>query len=157
VFKKPIVRNFLSALAVAVLGFVLLHVAFIVDALYQRLLDWCIQLFVHIDADSYIPWIPAVKHGSFLVLMALASWLVFRSRLGVLYKAAFLTVPYAAGMVTIGMALFAAPKVLWVTGPLLTVGLLYLLYRTRQPWLYYYAVALVGTALLIGALMGIDI
>lgn len=155
--RNPKVRNVLYALAVAAIGFVLLHVAFILDWLFQSFLDVCLRPFVSANVNRDWPWYPPLKHGLFLLLLASVSWLVFRSRLGTLYKAAYLTVPTAAALVTVGMALYRTPAVSFVIGLVLTLGVLFRFYRTRQPWLYHYAVVLVALALLIGGLLGMDI
>jgi len=68
-----------------------------------------------------------------------------------------ITVPIAVVLVTIGMFLYRWPVVAYSVGSLFSVGILYYLYRTKQPWLYFYAVILVSLSLLTAGLFGIEI
>jgi len=51
----------------------------------------------------------AQVHVVFVVIIALISWGIFKSRLGELYKAAYSTVPVAVALVTTGMFLYHWP------------------------------------------------
>jgi hypothetical protein len=89
--------------------------------------------------------------------MALISWLVFRSKLRVLIKAIFMTVPTAVTLVTIGILLYPSPFLPYLVGVILTIGVLYYFYRTHKSWLYYYSVILVALVLMVFTLMGEEI
>ncbi|MDP2907288.1 MAG: hypothetical protein Q8O03_05085 [Nanoarchaeota archaeon] len=102
-------------------------------------------------------WFPPIKHALFVVIIGLISWLVFRSKLKVLYKAVYMTVPVAVALVTVGMFLYRWPIVGYSVGSLLCIGTLYYFYRTKQPWLYYYTVVLIGLILAIFTLTGGEI
>jgi len=103
-FKNPIVKNILSVVAVAVFGFILLNLAFIFDFLVQSLVIGLIKLFIPVvDLMTNFQWLPPAMHGLFVVIIGIISWLVFRSKLGTLYKAIYMTVPLAVVLVTIGM------------------------------------------------------
>jgi hypothetical protein len=102
-------------------------------------------------------WFPPAKHVMFVVIIGLISWPILRSKLGTLYKAIYLTVPLAVILVTIGMFLYRWPVVVYLVGGFITIGILYYLYRTRQPWLYYYTVVLVALTLMIFTLLGGEI
>jgi hypothetical protein len=155
--KNPYVKNILSALAVAGFGFVLLNLAFILDFLFQSLIIAIIKLFVHIEPAMDLVWFPPVMHVAFVILISVISWFVFRSKLRVLYKAIFMTVPAAVVLVTIGMFLYRWPLVSYPLGVLSTIATLYYFYRSKQPWLYFYAVILVALALLAMNLTGQEI
>jgi hypothetical protein len=155
--KKPVVKNILSALAVAFFGFILLNLAFMFDALFQGLIRALLGLFTPGDLFMGAPWFPPVMHVLFVILIGLISWFVFRSKLKVLFKAIYMTVPLAVVFVTIGMFLYPWPVISYLIGFFFGISLLYYFYRTKQPWLYYYAVILVGLTLAIFSLLGGEI
>jgi hypothetical protein len=150
---NPCVKNILSALAVAILGFVLLNLTFLLNFLLFQF----INLFVSDEFMSAYQWFPMVRHALFLVIIVLISWPIFRSKLDMLYKAIYLTVPLAAILVSIGIFLYPWPVVPYLVSGLFTIGVLFYLYRTRQPWLYYYTVLLVALTLMIFTLLGGEI
>lgn len=155
--KKPFVGNILSALAVAFFGFILLSLTFLLDFLFQRLIDGIILLFKPVDINMVWAWFPTMKHILFVVIIILISWLVFRSRLNVLYKAIYMNVPTAVVLATLGIFTYRWPIITYSVGGLLCVCTLYYFNRTKQPWLYYYTVVLVGLILTIFTLSGGEI
>jgi len=157
VLKNPVVKNILSALAVAVFGFILLNLTFLFDALFQGVIRGMFGLFIPLGPDTNLYWFPPLMHGLFVAVILLISWFVFRSKLGVLYKAIYMTVPVAVVLATVGIFLYQWPILGYSVGSLLCIGALYYLYRTKQPWLYYYAVVLVGLAMAIFSLVGGEI
>jgi hypothetical protein len=155
--KNKILRNILSALAVAVFGFILLNLVFLFDFIFQSVIDASFRLFTQVDFNMELHWFPPMKQFLFVVIIGIISWFVFRSKLKVLYKAIFMTVPVAVVLATIGMSLYRWPIVLYSLGTLLCICTLYFFYRTKQPWLYYYTVILVSITLAIVTMMGVDI
>lgn len=151
------VKKILSAIAVAIFGFVLLNLTFIFDFLFQSLLIRLIGLFVSVNLMGNLQWLPPVMHGLFVMVIAIISWFVFQSKLGTLYKAIYLTVPLAVVFATFGMFFYQWPVVAYGLGSLFGLGLLYCFYRTKQSWLYYYILILVGLAMLMIGLLGIEI
>ncbi len=156
-FRNPHVKNILSAVAVAGFGFVLLGLTFLFDFLFQSLVDGVIRLFTPGDFNMACYWFPPTKHAMFVVIIGLISWPIFRSKLGVLYKAIYMTVPLAVFFATIGIFLYHWPVVPYLVGGLFTIGVLFYFYRTKQPWLYYYTLILVALSLMIFALLGGEI
>mgnify|MGYP001575441596 FL=1 len=156
-FKNPIVKNILSAAAVAVFGFILLNLAFMFDFLFQSLVIGLIELFAPVDFEIGWQWLPPFMHGSFVLLLGLISWFIFRSKLGVLYKAIYMTVPLVVVLATIGMFLYQWPIAVYSLSGLFFIGVLYHFYRTKQPWLYYYTLVLAGLAMLLMGLSGVEI
>lgn len=154
--KNPIVKNILSAVTIIFFGFVLLNLTFLLDFLFQSIIDSLISFFTKADFMAW-PWLPLVKHSLFAVVIGLISWLVFRSKIRDFYKATFLTVPTAVVLVTIGILLFHWPIAVYSISGLLVAGALCYLYRTKKPWLYWYAVILVSLALAIMSLTGAEI
>jgi hypothetical protein len=153
VLKNQIVKNILSALAVAGFGFILLNITFLFFALLTRL----VSLLFPANFAATSQWFMPVMLIIFVVIIGLISWFVFKSKLGVLYKAIYMTVPLAVIFVPIGMFLGSLPVVPYLVGGLFAIGVLYFFYRTKQPWLYYYTLILVSLVMLIVGLLGIEI
>ena len=154
---NPVVKNILFALAVAVFGFILLNVAFLLDFLYQTLLDKILGLFISVDVNMRLYWYPPIKHLSYLALLWVGGWYIFRSKLHMLLKAIYMTVPLAFSLATIGMFLYQWPIAAYVVGASFSLGVLYYLYRTKQPWLYYYTLVLVSLTMLMITIFGVEI
>jgi hypothetical protein len=155
--KNKCLINILSALAIAFFGFILLNLTFIFDALYQGIIRRLVGLFIPLGPESRAYWLPPLMHLSFIVIIGIISWLVFRSDLKKIYKAIFLSVPVATVLVTIGMFLSQFPLVLYPLGFILCAATLYLFFRTNQPWLYYFTVILFSIVLAVFTLMGGEI
>jgi hypothetical protein len=132
---------------------VLLNLTF----LFNYLVFQFIGLFIPDDFESVPRWLPIARHILFVIIIALISWIIFRTKLPVLIKAIFMTVPTAVVLVTIGILLYSLPVVPYIVGAILTVGVLFYFYRTKEPWLYYYSVILVAITLMIFTLMGGEI
>lgn len=154
--KKPLVKNVLFALAVAVFGFVLLNLAFLFAAVFQKFIDILARIFFVSETEAP-QWYFILRHLLFVVVILLITWLVFRTKLQPIYKAIFMTVPIAVVYVTIGLLLYEMPVFLYVICGLITVGLLYYFIRNKKSWLYSYTVILVAVALLIMTLTGAEI
>lgn len=150
-------KNILSAVTVAVVGFILLNLAFLFDFLFQSLIDAFVALFTPVDFNMTWRWFPPIKHAMFMVVIGLISWPIFRSKLRVLFKAMYMTVPLAVVFVTCGMFLYRWPLAAYSLGSLFSLSVLYYLYRTKQPWIYYYTVILVSLTLLLVGLLGVEI
>ena len=152
-----IVKNILSAMAVAGFGFVLLNLTFLFDFLFQSLVKEFIKLFTPVDFWMTLNWFPPMMHAVFVVVIGLISWPIFRSKLGVLYKAIYMTVPLAVVFVTLGILLYRWPVASYSFGGLFGIAVLYYFYRTKQPWLYYYTLTLIGIVMAIVGLLGVEI
>ena len=113
--------------------------------------------FIKIDLMTTRYWFPPMMHGLFVVVIGLISWSIFKSKLGTLYKAIYMTVPVAVVLVTIGIFFYQWPAVAFSLGGLFSFGVLYYFYRTKQPWIYYYAVILVTVTLAIMTVLGVEI
>lgn len=157
ILKNPIAKNILSAVAIAGFGFILLNLTFLFDFLFQSLIIGLVRLFTPVDLVMAYPWLPPIMHALFVAVIGLISWSVFRSKLSVFYKAIYMTVPLAVVFATIGMFLYRWPVAAYSLGGLFSIGALYYFFRTKQPWLYYYALILVGLTLLIASLLGMEI
>jgi hypothetical protein len=149
-FKHPYVKNILSALVVACVGFVLLNLTFLLAYLVNQF----ITLFSPDNPETFHQWLTMIGDIIFLIIIALISWVILRSKLSVLIKATFLTVPTAVALVTIGILLSSLSVLPYLIGALSTISVMFYFYRTHQSWLYYYSVILVALTLLVFTLMG---
>ena len=156
-FKNPNVKNFLSAVAVVVFGFILLNLAFMFDFLIQSLVIGLIRLFTSVNFETNFRWLPPAMHGLFAVIIGIISWFVFRSKLGTLYKAVYMTIPLAVVFATLGMFFYRWPAIAYSIGSLFSFCVLYYFYRTKQPWLYYFTVILISLVMLLVGLLGVEI
>jgi len=158
-FKNRYIKNVLSALAVAVFGFVLLNLTFLFDFLFQSLIVRFIKLFIPIIVDPEMDyhWFPPMMHASFVVVIGLISWFIFKSKLGKIYKAIYSTVPLAVVFATIGIFLYRWPVLAYGINTLVFGVILFYLYKTKKPWIYYYTLILVALVLLIFTLSGGEI
>ena len=153
-FKNPILKNILAALAVAGSGFILLGLTF----LFFGAVAWVLEkLVIPGSTPMERPWFMPVSFAVSTAIIALISWLVFRSKLATLVKAIFMTVPVAVVLALIGITLYPWPVVPYLVGGLFTIAVLFYLYRTKQPWLYYYTLTLVALSLMIFTLLGGEI
>jgi len=156
-FKKPVVKNILQALAVAMFGFILLNLTFLFDFLIQTLIDSFIKLFTPVYINRAWQWFSPLKHLLFVIIIGLVSWFIFRTKLKTLYKAIYMTVPLAVVFVSLGMFFYRWPIIAYSLGAIFSLGLLHYFYRTKKPWLYYYALILVSLTLAIFSLLGGEI
>jgi len=150
-------RNVLSALAVAVFGLVLLNLTFLVDYLFHTLALWALGFFVPTSLMGECRWIPLLMHISFAAAIILFSFVVFKSKLGTLLKAIYMTVPLAVIFVTLGIMFYQWPVVPFMLSISFGLLVLYYLYRAKQPWIYYYTLFLVGLSLAAFTLLGGEI
>ena len=151
--KHPLVKNILSALVVAAIGFVLLNLTFLLYFLVFQFFD----IFARGGPESAHQWIQIARGIAFLAVIALISWLIFRSKLPEIVKAAFLMVPTAVILVILGIMFYPSPVLPYVLGAIFTAAMLYYFYRTHKPWLYFYSVTLVALTLMVFILTGGEI
>ncbi len=153
-FKNQPVKNVLSAVAVAVFGLILLNVTFLFDFFVQTLIDSVVKLFAQTDINRVWRWYPPLKHFIFVAIVILISRFIFKSKLKTIFKVIYFVVPLAIIYVTIGIFLYRLPLLAFLLSSYFFLGFLYFFKRTKQPWLYYYALILVSLTLLIFNLLG---
>lgn len=152
-FKNSYVKNVLYVLAVAFFGFILLNLTFLFDAF----ITLSVGRFFTADFPMTNQWFAPIMHIIFIVIIALISWFVFKSKFVEIYKVIYFTVPLAVTFVTIGIFLYRWPILLYSVSVLIFGGIIIYLYRTKKSWLYYYTLILVASVLLIMSLLGVDI
>jgi hypothetical protein len=155
--SSTLLTSILQAIGVALIGFILLNLTFLLDFVFQSIADWIMRLFTSADTNMMWGWFPPVKHALFVILICTLSWFVLRSRLGEFYKATYMTVPIAVVLATIGILLHRNPLLALLTGVIFCIGVLFYLYRNKRHWLYTYALILVSLAMLLMMLFGVDI
>jgi hypothetical protein len=154
---KPLTKKILSALAVAVFGFILLNIIFLFDALFQGLITAFARLFTPLDVNMKLYWFPPTKHILFAIIIWLIALPIFKSKLSTIYKAIYFVAPLAVTFATIGMFFYPWPIVVYSLGSLFFLGVLCYLYKTKQPWIYYYTLILISIAMLLVNLLGVEI
>ncbi|MDI6816455.1 MAG: hypothetical protein QME41_04600 [Actinomycetota bacterium] len=145
--KNPIMRNILSAVVVVAFGFILLNLTFMFFALVTKFFE----LFLPFNL---VP-ISGLIAGSMIITVL--SWFIFRSKLGTIYKAIYMTVPVAVVLALIGILFYRWSWLSITLGGLFSVSILIYLIRARKSWLYSLSLILVSLVLLIMTLLGIDI
>jgi len=158
-FQNKTVRIILAVIAVPIFGFVLLGLTFLFDFLFQSALRRLLGFLVPLgpEPEMNLGWLPPLQHLSFAVVIILISWLVLRLKIKTIFKAIWLTVPLAIIFATIGIFLYHWPIAVYSLSGLFLIGILCYLYRTKRPWIYYYAAILVAAVLAVFTLMGGEI
>lgn len=156
--KNPKLKIALSAVAIPVLGFILLNVTFLFDALFQSIIRFPFRSLMTAEPVIGEPrWLPVLFHGSFLIVIGLISWAIFRTKWPVLIKAIYMVVPAAVVLVTVGMFLSEWPLLAILVGGIATGATFYYFFRTKQPWQYWYAITLIAIVMFFVTVFGVEI
>lgn len=155
--RKSKLRTILQIVIIPILGFLLLNLTFVFDALYQSIIRRIIRDFVSFDPDSHISWLPSMLHFSFVILISIISKFVFNLKLNLLFKSSFSMVPVATVLVTIGMLSYPNLAITFFTGAIFVFSIYLYLIKTKQAWQYFYALCLITLALIIGSITGMEI
>lgn len=148
---KPWLKNIISMVIVAVGGFILFNLAFILMARLTNVADLLFQ-----RPQNLAPSL--IARSIFLILLLAASWFVFRSKWSDTLKAAYMTLPLIVTLVMIGMTLHPQPDLVVLgAGALVITGVLFWLIRKKLPWIYYFALGYVAALALYVQLARIDI
>lgn len=156
--NSPITKKIMLALGVIVFGFILLNATFIFDfALVSSTMIITRLLVSAKDPAMDFFWVMPLTQGLFVIVIALASWKISKSKLPQFIKATYLAVPLAIVLVAIGASLYRWPVAVYSLGSLVSGGFLIYLYQAKQPWLYYVNAITIPLALLVMGIMGVDI
>lgn len=150
-------KSALMALAVAVGGFLLFGLTFIFDFFVQSLVRIPLSMFLEGDFEMNVAWVPIFQHFFFVFVIAVISYLIFRSKIAVLLKAIYMTVPTGVALATVGMELYQWPAAVYLVCTVLTGTVLYYFYKTKQPWIYYFSVLLTASVMLLMTITGVEI
>lgn len=157
--ENPLVVKILSAIAIVIVGFILLNLTFLAAFLFNNLLDVVVGLFglSRETLNRDMNWYPSLRHLLFTLSVIGLSFLVYKSKLKDLLKAIYTPVPVATIMVTFGIFFYTVPAVVYVLSGIFFLGSLYYIYVTKRPWVYYYALISTTMLLLYGMLTGAEI
>jgi len=147
-------KTVLTVAAVPVFGFILLNLTFMFDYGYQSLIN---RFFPH-NYDMDVSWFPPAKHISFVVVILVISFFIFRAKkLKDIYKAIYACVPAAVVLVTIGMFLNHRQILVYIVSAAVYAAIMLYLFLKKKPWVYWYSVTLTAAVLLIMAVTGVEI
>ena len=120
--KNPILKNILSALAILVFSVILLILIFL---LYTLINDFYTKL---------LHWGPNPGPITSVVVLAVLSWFIFRSKLATLYKAIYTTVPVAIVLAVILICCVDKgwPVLGYSLSALFSLGILAYLFLTKK-------------------------
>ncbi len=142
-------KNLLQALFIVVIGFLLFNLAFILLALILNGISMVTQDPVQNNDLGYL---------IFLIVLLILSWVLFQTKLSILIKASFLTMPVMSVLVMIGVLMFGQPSWLLYGVEGLIIGLILVFLRQmKQPWQYTFAVLYCTVIGLIITLFNIEI
>lgn len=130
---KPYQKNVLSAIAVAAVGFILFNLAFLLAAIVLNGSKSILGM-----AENQAP--PIAGRVLYLLLIFLIAWLIFRSRLNHIIKAAFLAMLLMVILVVVSISLYQNPK--WMIagiGAVIIFTVLSYLHKKKLSWLYYFS------------------
>ena len=133
-------KNILSVIVIAVGGFILFNVAFLLLAFVTNAVMSVLSM-----SQNEAPHVAG--RILYLIIIFLISWVVLRSRLNQVVKATFFTMPLMVVLVLLGLSLYSQPKwLIFGAGAIIISTVFLYLYKKKLPWLYYFA-ALYDTAL----------
>lgn len=147
---------FLQALVILVFGFILLNLTFGFCAFVY---STCDRIFgVSPEFEQWFNWqYETLRATIFIVIMAVATYNVYKSKLITIYKAIWTMVPVAVVMVFMGIWTYHWPILSYLFGTIITMGIITYLYLNKQPWPYYLSVLFVSISLLVMVILGVDI
>lgn len=135
-------------------GLILLNLTFLLTAVIRITM---VRLANINDADPQ-SWLPFSMHVGTMFILLLLSYLVLKYvKFNDLYKATFSIVPMAVLLVYTGLFLYQWPIAVYAVSIVIVAAILCYLYKTKRPWMYYYALFLISSALLYMQITGIDI
>lgn len=139
-------KKLLSIIIIVSVGFVLFNVAFLLAAVIFN-----VSMSLLGTPEGSPP--PFAGKVTYVALILLMSWLVFRSKMNDIVKATMLTMPLMVIFVLVGIGLYRQP--MWLTvgiGSVIVGAVLYYLHKKKLSWLYYFAtfyVALLALCIMI--------
>lgn len=148
---KICLKNILSAVFIAAVGLLLFNLAFILAAFVIN-----IPINFMGTPENAAPHI--VGRVVYIIIVGLISWLILKSKLTDLIKAAFFTVPLMVTLVMIGITVSNQP--MWVTvliGMIIVGAVLWYIYKRRLSWYYSFSTLYVAVLALCIMIFRIEI
>lgn len=147
-------KHILALFIIPIGGLVLLNLAFLLTAVIR----FVFARFLISGSEEPARWVPLVIHLCTAIIFLFASYIILRSeRLKDVYKAMVSVVPIAVLLVYTGMFLYNWPIAVYAVSVVIVAAILFYLYKTKRPWMYYYALFLISSALLYMQITGMDI
>jgi hypothetical protein len=146
-------KKVLSALLILVSIPVLLTLLFLLYALISSLYDILIPLNQDVGPNTYF----ILRPITLFVVLAVLSWVIFRSKIATLYKTMYTTVPVGTVLAFIAIIFDSQPVLIYSLGVLFAFGVLAYLFFTKNSWLYYFSVISVSLTLLMVQLLGVEV
>lgn len=151
--KDKNVRITIEAMFIALVGFILMMVTFLVYAtVFNVIGSFLPGNFAELNS-WYEPLIMLV-----VSLALLAGYcFVIKSEVNDLYKATFTTIPVAIILTVLGVLLYEYVLASYLLGAFLTFSALAYFYLTKKPWGYWFAVIVVAILFIVLAVSGAEI
>ena len=151
--KKKIFEVLFFLIIVPIAGYVLLHLTFLLDSLYQGL--FFKNLFEN-PSEQY-RWFVYFTQGSFALMILLVSFVFMQSGIPDSIKAIFAPVPIGVLFITISIYFYKLPLITYTLCVICYCGSLFHLRKKGKTWIYYYSITLTGLIMLVLTIMGMDI
>ena len=128
---SPLLKKILEALGIAVIGFILFNVAFMMFAAILGIIMMIAKTSIQNNGLGF---------AIFLLILVILTILVFRSKLNIILKAGYLCMPVMSVLVMLGV--YFNKNQLMVFGFAgLFIGVLFCYLRVmKQPWQYLFSV-----------------
>lgn len=146
-------KKLLVAVAITAGGFLVINLGFACAGLVASF----VGLFLPGEFESEQGWYPPLLFGTMLLGLYFLTWKVLRSDLQVLFKAMFVWAPLAASYLATALTFLWLPVLGWVFGVALGLCVFAYLWRTRQPWQFFYTAAMVSVMMVSIAISGTEI
>lgn len=130
-------KKCLLALIVAVGGIALYFLMFLLLALFIQAGNALVSV---ISGENNIAINMTLWRNAFFLVLLVASWLIFRSKLNDLIKATFLNAPLIVLYVMIGISMYERPQ--WLVlglGAAIALAILLFLHIKKLSWVYFVA------------------
>lgn len=140
------IKKGLLILAVPLLGFLLI----------------CLTFYAYCWLNNGINYIfsgiidPNITQSFFLLIIAVVSIAVYRSKIKEEFKAIFTVVPMAVTFVIIMRLLKDWPITAYAINAIIFFAAMYILYSLKKSWVYYYSVILVVVTFIVMIILGIE-
>lgn len=142
-----------QAVFIFLVGFVLLCVTYLIYATVYNITDYLVPK-EFVLANS---WYESIRMLVVSLILLLGFGLLLKTKISDIYKAAFMIVPTAIVLVVSGVILYENPLASYLLGSLMTFTALAYLHLTKQPWYYWFAIAIVAVSLMAVAMTGVEI
>lgn len=144
-------KNILSAIVIVGVGFLLFNIAFMLAALVIN-----ISMVIMGSPENAAP--PFVGRIAYVIILFIISWLILKSKLNDLMKAAFFTMPLMVVLVMLGISIYQQPMwLITIIGSIIIGTVVFIIYKKKLAWYYYFSTIYVAILAFCVMFFGIDI